>query len=75
MKKEKIYQSLDKYGLEIKDLDHLISSALSSNGLYSLFELERRMINVQPPFKLVEKEASQNESQDEEEYVEVDENS
>lgn len=39
--KEKITQSLDKYGFEqIKNLDYLIQSAMMSNGLFSFKKLE-----------------------------------
>lgn len=51
--KETIYSSLDKYGLEIKNVDHLLSSARSVEGLYSYRECERRFGNLRPPFNFV----------------------
>jgi len=44
---------LDKYGLEIKNVDHLLSSARSVDGLYSYRECERRFGNLRPPFNFI----------------------
>lgn len=63
--KETIYSSLDKYGLEINECDHLINSALSHNGLYSYNALARKLSNLQPPFKFVEEEYTEDEGEDE----------
>ena len=51
--KETIYASLDKYGLEIKNVDHLLSSARNSEGLYSFRECERRFGSLKPPFNFI----------------------
>jgi len=51
--RETIYASLDKYGLEIKNVDHLLSSARNVEGKYSFRECERRFGNLRPPFNFI----------------------
>jgi len=78
--KETIYASLDKYGLEIKNVDHLLSSARSVEGLYSFRECERRFGNLRPPFNFVKDLKNRSHSNDgssdegEEEYLFEDDN-
>jgi hypothetical protein len=59
---------LDKYGLEIRNADHLLASALRENGLYSYAELERRFAHLKPPFNFIDAKLTSDEEQDDE-YV------
>jgi len=63
--KDKIKASLDKYGLELKNPDHLFESAHVGDGLYSFKELERKFISIQPPFKFIDGNTTSDEEEDE----------
>ena len=63
--KDKIKASLDKYGLEIKNPDHLFASAHAGNDLYSFKELERKFTSVKPPFNFIEAKLTSDEEEDE----------
>jgi len=41
--KDKILASLDQYGYETKDIDHLLQSGLMPNGLYSYKKLSQKL--------------------------------
>lgn len=61
--------SLDKYGYEAKNIEHLFLSAIQPNGLYSFNKLEKKFSTIHPQITFVEGKGNDIES-GEDEYLE-----
>ncbi len=61
--------SLDKYGFEAKNIEHLFLSAIQQNGLYSFNKLEKKFSTIHPQITFVEEKGDDPESGDDE-YLE-----
>lgn len=62
--------SLDKYGFEAKNIEHLFLSAIQQNGLYSFNKLEKKFSTIHPQIAFVEEKGQDLESGGEDEYLE-----
>ena len=65
--------SLDKYGYEAKNIEHLFLSAIQHNGLYSYNKLEKKFSNLHPHITFIEEktkgaEKNEQESGEDDEY-------
>ena len=70
--RDKIMNSLDKYGYETKNIEHLFLSAIQGSGLYSYNKLEKKFSNIQPQITFIEEKNNKNEieSGEDDEYLE-----
>jgi hypothetical protein len=68
--------SLDKYGYETKNIEHLFLSAIQPNGLYSYNKLEKKFSAIHPNITFIEEKSKNNEKnelesgEDDEYYLE-----
>lgn len=63
--------SLDKYGYEAKNIEHLFLSAVQNNGLYSYNKLEKKFSTIHPQITFVEEKPNKNDIESgEDEYLE-----
>lgn len=65
--KEKILNSLDKYGYEHKEVDHILASAQDTKGLYSFKKIEKKFLKVNINVDFIE--ATREVDSDEDEYL------
>eukprot|EP01016_Furgasonia_blochmanni_P007777 TRINITY_DN13119_c0_g1_i4.p1 TRINITY_DN13119_c0_g1~~TRINITY_DN13119_c0_g1_i4.p1 ORF type:complete len:245 (+),score=70.52 TRINITY_DN13119_c0_g1_i4:65-799(+) len=66
--KEKILNSLDKYGYEHKNVDHILASAQDGKGLYSFRKIEKKFLKVNINVDFIETRTR--EESDDDEYLE-----
>lgn len=52
--------SLDKYGYEAKNIEHLLNSAIQQNGLYSYNKLEKKFSTIHQQITFVEEKTNKN---------------
>ena len=52
--RKQIYEGLDKYSCQVKDIDHLLASAYQEDDTYSYEELIRKLKPVNGHVKFVE---------------------
>lgn len=68
--------SLDKYGYEAKNIEHLFLSAIQPNGLYGFNKLEKKFSTIHPNITFVEEKNKKEEKNEvesgaeDEEYLE-----